>query len=371
MSIIDEIIYDGASGDVEVSFVADKTDVDYAYILAEYDDGEISYKKLDAVVSVVNGVQVITGNVPSIYEHFVVVLVDMNNIMVQSGITHTGLPSVILDIKAVENYNYGLGNIATLYSEEQTTPGGQATYQIALDVTPPAGKAVMSGFSNGTSTTASWGLGSGLTGATVVDFIFNIDESVENIGDLRVHNFTSQTGSLYTEDSFSNITLESITIVNGSTANKDAVAFEFNGVSNDVGKLDSGTETLVFESDYGITNLQEFTLKNGVSVAPNANKWAVETITVKIYPTVEALSLEGVQEKDIKELILRPNPARDAVYLNITPLETRVYDMTGRLLRKYGKGKQSLDISNLRAGIYNLIVTDLDGNRTNSKLIKN
>ena len=73
---------------------------------------------------------------------------------------------------------------------------------------------------------------------------------------------------------------------------------------------------------------------------------------------------------------LVPNPATDMVTINLfNPLSSvtgvKVTDMVGQIkISKYPKDNDlNLDISRLPAGIYNVIVTDIDGITSSKKLI--
>jgi len=371
--VMQNITYDPYLGDLKIDLQQGNTAVDYSYVLAKYDDGTkfTTYKKIDAHLN--NAKTKISANVPKEYESFAVVVIDENNFMIKSDTIRIEKIDSNIEIKAKENHNYGLNKTATLFSDPQRTPDGIATYRIAIDVTPPTGKSVMSGGpSTGSSTTASWGLGNGVSenmSDNITNFMFNRDESVDNISNIRIHNFVAN-GSIWSEDDLGALSFNSITIVNGGTFGKDVLDFVIDNETIRKESLQGANETVFFEDLADDETVDDFSLKNGDSPASSANKWSVESIAVNVSYR-KTLSSKSEREGLSKELRITPNPSNDFVRINISAKETQLYDMTGRMIKRYGKGQKTFDISQLKPAIYNLLVIDLEGNRFYDKLIKN
>ncbi|WP_372845772.1 hypothetical protein, partial [Pontiella sp.] len=130
-----------------------------------------------------------------------------------------------VQIMAEANTDFGTNAVATLVSEVLTAPDGLATYRIAFDVTPPAGRSIRSGITGtaGSSTSRSWGVGPENT-------LFNGDanDRVEQIGNLQITDFNANGGWL-TPDSFFGLSFVAVELANAQSANKDAVQVIVNG----------------------------------------------------------------------------------------------------------------------------------------------
>ena len=85
------------------------------------------------------------------------------------------------------------------------------------------------------------------------------------------------------------------------------------------------------------------------------------------YLLTSAVTVSAVEEKDPRQLGVRPNPARDRVRIQFTntdgPATLEVLDATGRLLRRapYPGGAVELDLNDLPTGMLLLAVTDAQG----------
>lgn len=64
------------------------------------------------------------------------------SIMVMAGalVAVAGADVTNVQIRAASDLDYGIDAVATMVSDVITAPDGLATYQVAFDVTPPAGR---------------------------------------------------------------------------------------------------------------------------------------------------------------------------------------------------------------------------------------
>ena len=186
-----------------------------------------------------------------------------------------------VQIRATADTNYGIGEVATMWSDVLTAPDGLATYQIELKVTPPNNKAIVSGVSGGKATNRAWGIGDGTNANN--DKLFNGDDQdrVEGVSDVVIKKFQPN-GSML---SIADVVFESITIANGQSRN-DAIKFDFNnGFVKNVSNVFSKIEAVnlgILNVAKPITNFN-FGIGSQNVTNPIKNKWSVEGINVRVH----------------------------------------------------------------------------------------
>ncbi|VGO15446.1 hypothetical protein PDESU_04029 [Pontiella desulfatans] len=198
-------------------------------------------------------------------------------IMALAAVVRTAAADVVnVQIKATANTDYGTNAVATLLSEVLTAPDGRATYQVAFEVTPPAGRSIRSGVTGtaGSSTAQSWGVGPENT-------LFNgdNDDRVERIGNLQITNFNANGGEL-DAGHFFGLSFTSVELANAQSANKDDVLVVLNGsMTNDLGDLVANPESIDLEALAGVP-VTEFSLANGTT--NTTDKWSVNQVGVSV-----------------------------------------------------------------------------------------
>jgi hypothetical protein len=266
-----------------------------------------------------------------------------------------------VQIKASADTDYGVGNVATMISGIITAPDNLATYQVSIDVTPPSGKAIMSGISGGASTVNAWGFGGdGRDGTKELLFWGSNNDWVENINNIQIINFNANGGELIpatVEGIF-----KSVSIVNGHSGAKDAVAFVVNGDTTDIGDLTSNPETIDLETVTGANQITSFTLGNGASPDQPSNKWSVEGIDVRVgFNTVGSTLNKSVTNVNIVEkvdkfakvekqntVVIYPNPAKESLTIDFGVHETVKY----RLINTLGQVVQTGNFDNRKTVVY-------------------
>ncbi|MDF7825587.1 hypothetical protein P4B35_16290 [Pontiellaceae bacterium B12227] len=199
-------------------------------------------------------------------------------VMVFIGTAHYAVAEVTnVQIKASANMDFGTNTVATMVSDVLTAPDGLATYQVAFDVTPPAGRSIRSGVTGtaGGSDSQSWGVGPENT-------LFNGDvgDRVDLIGNLQITNFNANGGN-WTLDNFFGLSFSSVELANAQSANKDDVLVVVNGaVTNDLGDLVTNPEAVELEALSGGSPVTHFTLANGS--ARTTDKWSVNHVEVSV-----------------------------------------------------------------------------------------
>ncbi len=188
------------------------------------------------------------------------------------------IPYASVQIRASADTNYGIGKVATMMSDVLTAPDGLATYQVALMVTPPSNKAIVSGASGENVTAYAWGMGDGTNAEN--DKLFDGDDWVESVSDVEIKNFQAN-GSML---SIADVVFESITIVNGQSKS-DAIRFDFNnGFVKNVSNIFNEIEAV----NLGVVNvakpITDFNFGTGSQNVkdPTKNKWSVEEINVRV-----------------------------------------------------------------------------------------
>jgi hypothetical protein len=182
-----------------------------------------------------------------------------------------------VQIVAAADTDYGTNVVATMVSDVLTAPDGLATYQVAFDVTPPAGRSIRSGITGtaGTSTNWSWGIGPENT-------LFNGDDNdrVEQVGNLRVTGFSANGGDL-TLDDLSTLSFVSVTIANGQSPNKDSIELVVNGsVTNRLGNLSDNPAAIDLKAAGGVVSVTSFALAAVSDTNQVYNKWSVNQVEV-------------------------------------------------------------------------------------------
>jgi hypothetical protein len=181
-----------------------------------------------------------------------------------------------VQILAAADTDYGTNTVATMVSDVLTAPDGLATYQIAFDVTPPAGRSIRSGMTGtaGASTNSSWGVGP-------EDTLFkgSDNDRVEQIGNLRVLNVQANGGRL-TLDSFFALSFSSVTLANAQSEGKDAVQVVVNGsTTQTLGHLAANPGVIDLEALVSVP-VTAFGLET--STTSDLNKWSVNQIEVSV-----------------------------------------------------------------------------------------
>ena len=267
-------------------------------------------------------------------------------------------------IKPTGATNYGIGNIATMYSEILTAPDGLATFRVSVDVTPTNTLSVISGISGGTSSITSWGVGNGTNANSDDIFTGSDNEWVESIGNIQIIDFNPNGGDL----SLDNVSafFEIITIEN-SQSGQDRVSLEVDGAITNLGKSSNNVENIDLELATSVENITEFSI--GVGNDSTTNKWSVGGITVVVDFENTPLSIN--EETAInKAFKLYPNPTSNTVLFNMDSQSVKVYDIRGKLLKTDESGSRSLDVSGLHSGIYIVKFLTKDGVLIIRKLVK-
>ena len=275
------------------------------------------------------------------------------------------VPTTIdVEIKASENTNYGINEIATMFSEVITAPDGVATFKVSIAVTPQTDKAIFSGESGGPTTINSWGIGEGTGGIQDNLFGGNDNEWVESINDIQIVDFNANGGTLTVEDITAVFT--SITIVNSQSPN-DFVSFKVGDVILDHGRSSNIIETIGLELITSETDITDFAV--GVGNASATNKWSVEGITVTVDFEESTLS---ILDPEIGETSFRmyPNPATTIISLNMPIKSAKIIDISGRVVKTHVTETESLDVSGLTSGIYILKGMTTEGVQIMKRFIK-
>lgn len=270
-----------------------------------------------------------------------------------------------VQIKAIANTNYGMNTKAVMVSDVQTAPDDLATYRISIDVIPPSDKAVISGISGGTSTENSWGLGDGTD--TNQDDIFrgSDNEWVENINNIQIVDFNANGGSFISDNILTSF--KSVTIVNAQSTN-DFISLKFNENNSNIGRLDNQTQEIDIETVLNTDSIQEFAIGAGNTEA--TNKWSIDGINIVVKFQENSLSNSEINNNQIEEFKLYPNPSKNKISFTINPVKTQIFDVTGKIVKFYNNRKNTMDISTLKSGIYIVKVQTEEGQIFFKKLLK-
>ncbi len=273
-------------------------------------------------------------------------------------------PVMDVEIIATNNTNYGIDNIATMFSDIQTAPDGLATYRVSVEVTPPSGQAIISGTSGGVSTARCWGIGDGTDSNQDVTFRGSDNEWVENINTIEIIDFDANGGDLLLDEFSANF--KSITIVNAQSTN-DAVSVSDGNITSNVGKLPYQSHTIDLFLEFFDESITEFRV--GTSNNSQTNRWSVDNMIVEVSFNNIISNVETTAAPDDSFKVF-PNPAKGTVFLNIPIYGAQLIDVSGRIVKEYANGTQELDISNFISGIYFLKGMSADGNILFQRIIK-
>jgi hypothetical protein len=268
-----------------------------------------------------------------------------------------------VQVQATPNTNYGIESVATLYSELQTAPDGLATYRLAIEVTPSAGKAVISGNSGGISTEKSWGLGDGTDSNRDDLFWGNENEWVQSINNIQIIDFQSNDGDLSIDD-FS-VKFKSISVVNGQSPN-DFVSIKVGTSTTDVGRLTNQLEIIDLEVETSLEDIIDFSIGTGNEL--DTNKWAVEGITAEVKYQSSNLSAPIIDEE--VPFVLFPNPVNEELSFTIPLHSVKISEITGKRLITEVIQIQNIDVSDLTPGIYIIKGITVQGTQVYKKFIK-
>ncbi len=279
-------------------------------------------------------------------------------------------PTSVAAIKATANTNYGIDQVATLFSDVLLAADSLATFQISCDIAPGAGQAIMSGSGGGTSVASDWGVASTTDLSDIQNVIFTgLDNEWVKVSNIRIVNFNANGGGL-TVDNITSISFQSIVIVNGQSGNKDAVALEINGNSTDVSSSITLThDTIDFTEFTDMTPLSSFSIGTGVSPNQDKNKWSVESIMVQ-FSMEPITSKNPMRHTNKKRLVISPNPSYKEVSFNVDAKSAYFYNMAGKCVMTDLAGIETIDISNLNPGVFLVKVLTSEGNSFHGKLLK-
>lgn len=105
------------------------------------------------------------------------------------------------------------------------------------------------------------------------------------------------------------------------------------------------------------------------SVFANKDGWEMDNFIINYW-------WEGLasQVKNNKSTTLYPNPTNDELTINITatlPYTISIINTTGQTIQKLqtDKQQQTIDVSRMPAGVYNVCITGSDGGRVNNKIV--
>ncbi|WP_274475068.1 alpha-amylase family glycosyl hydrolase [Mangrovimonas aestuarii] len=116
--------------------------------------------------------------------------------------------------------------------------------------------------------------------------------------------------------------------------------------------------------DTGATSINVSSTTATISLAPGE---------FKIYgnQSVQSLSIKDISETNI---ILYPNPTSDGFYINTDVSSVKVYDITGKMIKKFNEKPYSINhlfqLGNYEPGMYIIQIQGLDGKQHTTKLVK-
>lgn len=256
-----------------------------------------------------------------------------------------------IQIQATENTNYGIDNVATMVSEIQTAHDGLATYQISIELTPAAGKAIVSGESGGSSTTKSFGVGT-----TNADDLFtgSNEEWIDNIGNIEIINFDANGGTL-TEANLVSASFSSIHIMNAQSTN-DNLHIELDDFLFKYGKTPANSYDLDLIGLSGGVEINEFAI--GTGNTSTTNKWSIEGITVEVVFEHEDI-ITNLTELNIQtseeQTTTYPNPTSGVFHLtNTKASDLKIFNSYGHSVMSINRTttNQKIDLSKYPNGLY-------------------
>jgi hypothetical protein len=336
---------------VTLTTVGEKKTLNVTVLPSNATNQNLSWSSNNTSVATVNG----NGQVTAIAAGNASIIVSSDD----GGFTDSCIISVVIDqvvgdymaveIKAAEDSIYGVDEAAVMVSETLTAPDGTATFQIAIDVTPQSGKSIASGISGGVSTTRSWGLAGDQRETSKYYLFFGDSMDWVDIGNARVINFNAN-GSDLTLDDFSDVVFGGITIINGQSGGKDAVAYEIDGNKTDLGNL--GGSPFVID----IPEVDAFSIGNGDSPSQLKNKWSVEGVTV-LYSMLTSTNLEGVDAtSNPLDFTISPNPSNGIFNVTMGKVQHSRYEVYGlngaKILQGSANGSFEIDMSAYKKCVY-------------------
>lgn len=266
---------------------------------------------------------------------------------------------------AAESTDYGIGVIATMISDTITAPDGKATYQVSIDVNSIDGTSIFSkGENNGN---IDWGVKSAyinIDDKPILYYKVNTGEKTGDINNIQIINFNAGGGSLTAAD-ISELSFYSF-IINYYTNVEDllllSVGSETYAINN--GETTPNPEVLI--SDYSSTEPV-----TGFSIACNSdnskNAWSVRGINVLVNWGVST----SINESYLTERLgIAPNPVFNQFSIAVKPVSTEIYNLSGKLMKKYHEGVSNFDISSLNPGVYIVKVKTKSGNVIVEKIVK-
>lgn len=278
------------------------------------------------------------------------------NRWVELNVKEKEIPTnALVQIQATANTDYGINQVATMISDIQTAPDGIATYQISIGVIPTTGKAIVSGSSNGSSTSRSFATGTGpgdnlFTGS-------NEDEWIDEIGNIEIVNFNAN-GSSLTEEGIT-ASFASVVVANAQSTN-DNVSLAFGEEVVPYGKTPENDYTLDLEFLNGGDNVNAFSIGTGNTSA--TNKWSINGVNVFVEFDFSGI-ITSVEESSLEsQITLHPNPANNLFSISGTNNGTyELLDNKGKVLLSGNITAENNAINSERipSGIYFVkVVTD-------------
>ncbi|MDB2385245.1 T9SS type A sorting domain-containing protein [Polaribacter sp.] len=287
----------------------------------------------------------------------------------------TSITTIEVSINATENTTYNAG--AVILKGIGTVPEYDTTFEVEVKITPGGNfetypnAVIVSGTSdnNGTSSNRSWGISDDGTNEANGDRLFQGDQQFSaTISDAKLGVINGTNG--ITSDNITIDTFKSISIVNGHNIG-DRFTFSADGSADfELGRF-NGEPTKVVDLvvEASDTQIQQFTIKNGSSATND--KWAVDNITVLVTVDVSSatLGVDNINNQQ-EQFKVFPNPVRNKISFNINSVETKIFDIKGKLVKSTTERKDSIDISSLKNGIYIIKVKTLEGSIFYKKVLK-
>ncbi len=94
---------------------------------------------------------------------------------------------------------------------------------------------------------------------------------------------------------------------------------------------------------------------------------------IDVFRVLESVDIVDVQDVDeVSAIMIYPNPAQDFVNLEVQGIELsriEMFNLAGQLLLSEKGSVNKLNVSDLETGVYNLLLTDIDGQQFNKRII--
>jgi len=93
---------------------------------------------------------------------------------------------------------------------------------------------------------------------------------------------------------------------------------------------------------------------------------------VYYWDDVTFVNTVGLHHPDAANMVVYPNPAENNLYFSSTTTlrKVAIYNVVGTQVKEYGNVLQSLNVSDLKTGVYVIRLTDVNGKITTSKFVK-